>query len=586
MSHRAAQPTRPARGGAWSRRGAPTTLAALALVLTAALAPASSAAPAAVGSATASTSATAVPAPDPGRGSHERLPAIPDGSVPLVDEVDTTPTVRSDGTASAAKKPALLKRTASLSMYQSSWDVPVAPGQEANYVKVTQDLPAKKITVSVDFDAAPTAAENSVAWVYLGMWDAAEDSCVASGQGVVIGALSHSASATEATALYLKDKTSAGTARRSLSGRFLTVTVTGGASTNTGYDCTFAYIDSAPANPADSVQLMHSGAFDFRAEYQKAPQFDVSTSALHAAYPKKWNTIVVVVRNEGDATASSTTLRVSAKKSKFKAKTIKLGTIKPGARKTAKVKIKLTGKSTRAVSLKVSSRGGWNASAKTKVGYRPNPSKLKSLAGRSYWGTVTRPLSGWNVKGLTFVDKRWVYVGIPSKGTPKCSSKIKQCKRYTFNAKKGTFKIGKSTGKVNSERVIYKKLRYTPVKDVKKGARYSAKLSYYDYTGCESSFTCSTWWQHLTLTKGKKFSWTYEAIHSSGIPPYQTFVSISRPTKKGTYQVLSKSRVKFTYVDAKTGKKKSEIHTVRIDQDVLGKHAVKHGLLVGYNPHS
>ena len=584
MSHRVVQPTRAAREGAWSRRGASTALAALALVLTAALAPASTAAPAAAP--TATSAAASIPAPDADRGTQGVLPGIPDGSAPLVDEVDTSPTVRSDGTASAAKKPALIKRTANLSMYQSSWDVPVAPGQEANYVKVTQDLSAKKITVNVDFDAAPTAAENSLVWVYLGRWNAAEDSCVATGQGVVIGALSHHTSATEATALYLKDKTSAGTARRSLSGRFLTVTVAGGASTNTGYDCTFAYVDSAPANPAESVPLMHSGAADFRAEYQKAPKFVVSTSELHAAYPKKWNTISVVVRNEGDTASTSTTLRVSAKKSKFKAKTIKLGTIKPGVRKTAKVKIKLTGKSTRTLSLKVSSRGGWNASAKTKVGYRPTPSKVKSLAGRSYWGSKMRSLSGWNVEGLTFVDKRWVYVGVPRKGTPKCSSKIKQCKRYSFNAKKGTFKIGKSTGKVNSERVIYKKLRYTPLKDVKKGARYSAKLSYYDYTGCEGSYTCSTWWQHLTLTKGKKFSWTYEAIHSSGMPPYQTFVSISRPTKKGTYQVLSKSRVKFTYVDAKTGKKKSEIHTVRIDQDALGKHAVKNGLLVGYDPYS
>src|SRR5690606_17202448 len=123
------------------------------------------------------------------------------------------------------------------------------------------------------------------------------------------------------------------------------------------------------------------------------------------------------------------------------------------------------------------------------------------------------------------------------------------------------------------------KIFYTPLQRPKANLRTSAQLSYYDYNGCEGSYSCSTWWRHLTLNKNGTFRWTYEAIHSSGMPPNQIFVSVSRPTKVGKYQFLSKHRIRFTSPDPETGKSTSELFTVGIDSDVLGRFSPSKGLL-------
>src|SRR5690606_23389972 len=121
--------------------------------------------------------------------------------------------------------------------------------------------------------------------------------------------------------------------------------------------------------------------------------------------------------------------KLSGKGLKFKKKTISVGTIKPGKDKDAVVQVKLTGKKTRTLKAKANASGGWSAKTSTKVGYRAKPKKLKSLVGRSYWAAPFELNAGWDVHGLTFVTKSWVYRGVPPQGTPKCSSKVKKCKK-------------------------------------------------------------------------------------------------------------------------------------------------------------
>jgi len=504
------------------------------------------------------------------------------------DEVrlDASPTTQ--GGTGTARVPQVLSRSANLWMSQEAgWETP--DEKYVDSIDVTQDVRAKTITVSAEYDAPPTASQNSDVVVWFGTWDAEEDYCL---WQMGLAATAHSESSV-ATAEY-KGGGSAGTASRALSGSTLTVTLSGGAAANPGYGCVYAGVFETELDAEGSSVLISSGgADDFDAEMEKAPEFSFYSSELNAAYPGKWNKVYVSVRNDGDLDAKNVKLKLSGKKLTFKSKTVKIGTIKTGTSKNVNVRVKLKGKKTRAMKVKATATGKWSATTSTKVGFRPLPTKVKSLVGTSYWTAPTRYDIGWDVYGLTFVDKTWVYQGVPAKGTPKCSSKVKECKKYSYSAKTGALKIGKLRAKVDSEGVDVTKAPktgavkafYSPLKSPKKNSRIKASLVYNDFSGCGASSFCSTWSQALTLKKNGSFSWTYSAIHSSGFPPYQTFVTVVRPTKKGTYTILTKNRIRFTYVDEDTGKKVKEVHTIGIDSNALGKFAPKYGLLIGDMPH-
>ncbi len=555
-----------------------SVLAAVVLALSAAAVPA-----AAADDAPSATSLLGL-APDESRAVASLAPPsadLPDGVVRL----DATPTVQ-EGVVTSARTPQVIKRTARLWMYRSTDDYP-PDEQDVRAIDVRQDVKAKRVVVDAEYYAPPTASLNTIVWVYLGRWDKAQETC--KGDVIVAGA-GHGAS-NDAAFLDTKGN-NVGTATRSFSGGVLRITASGDGAASTKYDCLFAYVDE-PLTETTARQLKSSGAEDFRAEYEKAPEFEFYSSALNAAYPGKWNKVYVNVKNDGNLTAKKVTLKLSGKGLKFKKKTVSLGTIKAGKSKSVNVQVKLTGKKTRTLSAKATATGKWTAKTTTKVGYRPLPKKVKSLAGTSYWAAPYEANTGWNVYGLTFVNKTWVYQGVPKAGTPKCSSKVKGCKKYSYSAKTGKLKIGKLQAKVDSEGIKVtkvakkgdEKLYYSPLQSPKKNSRINVNLTYNDFQGCGVTFSCSTWTQHLGLKKNGKFSWSYSAIHSSGIPPYQTFVSITRPTKKGTYKILSKNRIQLTYVDAETGKKKKETHTIGIDSNELGKHAPKYGLLIGSMPH-
>ncbi|MDQ2624123.1 MAG: hypothetical protein M3Y20_03070 [Actinomycetota bacterium] len=566
-----------------TRRGMVSAAAALLLVASAAATPAQGAAAQAFPT---GGEPSGLSIPDrPGRETAQVVPEAPLGGPQGAVRLDATATTR--GATTTARTPQVLKREARLWMNRSV-DYWPEPEQEVGSVTVVQDVKAKKVTASVTYDATPTAALNSLLWVYLGTWkDSSQETCTGK---VWVVAMGHG---TSADADFRSSAGSVGSATRSLSGSTLSVTASGAPAAVQTYDCAFAFLDGI-VGAGETTELWNSGADHFKPEMEKAPEFDFYSSALNAAYPGKWNKIYINVDNEGDLTAKNVKLKLSGKKMTFKDKTIKVGTLKAGKDKKVYARVKLKGKKTQKLKITVTASGGWTAKTSTKVGYRPNPSKVKSLVGKSYWAAPYEMNTGWNVHGLTFVNKSWVYQGVPPKGTPKCSSKVKKCKKYSYSAATGKLKIGKMQAKVNSEGIRVtkvakkgdKKLVFSPLKSPKKNSRIKAKLTYNDFNGCGVTFSCSTWTQHLTLAKNGKFSWTYSAIHSSGIPPYQTFVSVTRPTKQGTYKILSKSRIQFTYVDAETGKTTKETHTIGIDSNELGKHSPKYGLLIGAKPHS
>lgn len=503
---------------------------------------------------------------------------------PGVVRLESSPTLGAGSATQAARPVKVLKRTGSLWPRQADGVTPT-PGQHLDRVEVVQDVTAKRIVVTASYDSPPVATQNSALFVFFGTWDAEEEICT---EQVQLGARAHSASATDGAAIYVKDSSSAATSvTRALSGNTLTVTMNGGAAANQGYDCLYGIsLDN------DSGATQFTGyARDFEAEYEKAPKFDFYSSDLHAAYPGRWNKIIISVRNEGDATARGLKVSASGAKVKFKKKAFKPGNLAPGKRTWVTLKVKLTGKKTRKLKVKAAATGGWSASTSTKVGYRPRPKKVASLSGRSYWANESVDRHGWTVHRLTFVNKSWVYTG--SSKLPTCRAKVKGCKKYAYSRKTGALRIGKLRAKVNSEGVkvtkVAKKgdakLNYQPLKTPRAGSRIAVKLKYTDFNGCGMTFSCSTWWQVLTLRRDGTFTRTYDAIHSSGMPGNQTMISVSGPDPSGTYKLLKKGRIKFSYVDEKTGKRVTETHLIGIDSNVLGKFSPRHGLIVGSDPY-
>ena len=586
---------RPAPLQAARRRASRSTTVAAALLLaaTAAITPAHAALPASVPTGADDAPSSLLSAPVPDRASSRA--AIDAHSLsPGEVRLDATPTVR-EGSISSARKPQVVSRSARLWLSTEDgvgWSIP--DEQYVTVFDVKQDVPGKKITITAEYDAAPTSGLNTFVDIYLGKWDK-DETCVGTGNARIT-ALGHGA---VNDALFLKagSTTSIGAATRALSGSVLTVTATGNGAGVDSYDCAFGYLEAVVAD-SKSEPLRRTWAEDFDAVIEKAPKFDFYSSDLNAAYPGKWNKVYINVRNDGDATAKNVKLKLSGKNLSFKKKTIKLGTIKPGKSKKINARVKLKGKKTRAMSVKATAKGKWSAKAKTKVGHRPHPKKVSSLAGKGYWGyfTGTGGADIWQVRGLHFVNKNWVYVGQKSSGKlPKCSSKVKECQRYSYNRSSGQVKIGKIRGKVDSEGIkITKapkksdlnKLQFYPLTKPKKNAKIKAKLEYIDGSGMCWSGSCSSWWRNITLKKNGTFTWTRGSISTFGFPPYQTIHSSSGPDLAGTYKVLSKGRIQFTYTDPETGKRERDVYTIGIDANALGKHKPKHGLLIGAMPHT
>lgn len=581
------------RAGSASRLRTTTSVAAaLLLAATAAIAPATASLPAASTTDGDAPSSVFDVAPDR---TTSRAFVDPADAVSEQSKLESSPTIQ-EGTADSTRKPGVARREGTLYLSTVDGAGSIPDEQYVSRFELVQDVAAKKITITADYDAPPTADLNSFVDVYLGQWNSDETSCEAKGHAR-IAATGHGA-ATDA--LFVKGGTTStiGTATRSLSGTLLTITATGDGAAAQNYECAFGYLD-AVVSPTELKPLRRAWAEDFRAEMEKAPEFNFYSSELNAAYPKKWNKVRFTLRNDGQLDAKNVKVRLSGKKLSFKKKTIKLGTIKAGKRKDFTARVKLKGKKTRTLKVKATAKGKWSATTKTKVGYRPHPKKVRNLKGKSYWGFYTGNAYEqiWQIRGLHFINKNWVYVGMKEKGKlPKCSAKVKGCAKYSYSSKTGKLKIGKLRANVDSEGIVITKLPkksdlrkgmfFSELKKPKKNTRYNMTLSYYDGRGQCFTGSCSSWWRYLTLRKNGTFEWTRGSISTIGFPPYQTIVSTSGPDDAGTYKILSKGRIEFRFTDSETGKKKREVYTIGIDADAIGKYNAKKGLVVGAMPHT
>src|SRR5690606_239965 len=230
--------------------------------------------PTAAVSTDSSTSGTDAPSSSlldiaPDRSSSE---AATDASTSPLGEtqLEATATVQ-EGTATTARKPRVMSRSARLwlsTVDGVGWSIPAE--QYVSVFDVKQDVPGKKITITAEYDAAPTSGLNSFIDIYLGKWTS-DERCVSEGHAR-IAALGHGA-ANDALFVKAGSTTAIGSATRSLSGSVLTVTATGNGAGVDSYECAFGYLD-AVASDTQLEPLRRAWAEDFDAEMEKAPEFE------------------------------------------------------------------------------------------------------------------------------------------------------------------------------------------------------------------------------------------------------------------------------------------------------------------------
>lgn len=424
---------------------------------------------------------------------------------------------------------------------------------------VLQDVGASSLTVTGSFAAAPTASNPAVLYVDLGVVDGDECSRRARLAGDTVAD-------SAAGSFYGADQnpTTPLTVTRSASGAQLTLTATHPAIASQEWECAYALTASSTAPVTVYTRLA--------AEYldvQEAPELSIDAGPPLQGGPKgKWTTLRVDVRNAGRGDATGASLKASGKGIKVKPRRIPLGTLDDRSTSYGnEVKVKLKGKKTSTLKLAVTADGGWTATQKIRIAHEAKPTKLKSLAGRYWWGWEAVQLDqGWSNVALWFVDERFVHVGFPSgAGKPKCKKVSKTCKKYGYNAKTGKVKVGSKSGKVTSAGLKLGKQAYYPLSLPKPGSKLSVALVHNDFSGFCGIY-CTTWTDRLFLTKAGRFTLTRMSIGSIGVPGSGTIVGVVPPDQTGKYKVLSRGRIELRYDD---GSRK--VRTIGVEHDLRGK---------------
>ena len=473
--------------------------------------------------------------------------------------------------AAAAQQPE--RRTATVSTFER--DAAPSTRQAVKDVRVTQDLTSGRITAVATYRAAPTAAADSVLFVYLGEWsgNACHRRVALAAQAVGTG---QAGQFVTGTGPYTS--TGALSFTKNLSGATLVFTSAVDARIRKGdWDC--AFFDVTEAEPADSsapVVHQHSEAVDLTEHYAPLLAMDLG-EPVQGNYRTKWTKVRIEVRNNSLGPASNVTIRPSGAGLNFKPKQRNLGTI--GSRSTkygVEFRVRLKGKNPKKKQRKATftaTSAGKKFTQRVTIAEKPRPKKVKALAGRYYWGfTPASANKGWDTRALWFVNRKWVHVGFSKNGAkPKCGKKVKACKRYTYNPRTGVVKFGGKKAKVTTEGFAIKaakadpKIRWYPTTLAKKGQRFNLSLSRDDYTGNCLIF-CTVKSESLSMDRKGRFVLGSFSITSLGAPGSNSQFASAPADQKGTYQVQKNGRIVLKYANGTTKR-----HTLAIEHDVRGK---------------
>lgn len=435
-------------------------------------------------------------------------------------------------------------------------------------VSVVQDVKGQKVSVTAEYSGTPKSSTPDWLFVYLGTWKGS--TCdVTAGLGLATNA-------TKDAGAMLLPSTNV-TAAVKVNGKTLTLTASGNSRLgSTKWQCATAMTADPFPNPA--VTYQNFAAKSLKTTYVKKAKLRTSVTSTVAVRSGKTAKVRIAVKNTGTATASKVRVRLTGSKLTYSKKSIYLGSIKPGQTKKVSVRVKLTGNTARTGKATATASGNLRSAKNFKVLRYKKTTTPKSLSGKYYWGWRTSYSKGWDNTAIMFVDRKWAYMGVPSKGKPKCSKSVKKCAKYSYNSRTGTLKIGKKTGKVTSKSLRLGKQKYAPLSIPKKGTKLNVALVHKDFNGCFGGPVCTTWTESLLLSKNGRFVRTKDTISGFSVPGVsQTWYNGAGPKERGKYKVLSQGRILFTYA---SGKK--VIRAIGIEQDVSERAAPQsEGLLLG-----
>lgn len=450
------------------------------------------------------------------------------------------------------------------------------PGQQLAAVDVLVDVVAQTVSTTATLNGSP---EGTVS-VVLGTWSGS--TCTpAFGIGLTPG---------QAEGLFLPD------------GEVLAATASGqgnqvGATTaahprlrSTAFECAYANVAASSTSPLTSL----APPDDLVETFQPVLEVEADNKVV-GARSGRWAKLSLEVRNTSRGAASAVRLTAAGKGIEVRTPAIDVGPVDDRSTEYLDLQVRLEqpkkkkGKKPkplkpRTLTLTVTDPGAATATAQAQVVVTPRPTTPKKLTGTYWWGwesTNLQSSAGWINHAIWFVDKKWAHTGWAEGKKPRCSAKVKECVRYSYNQRTGKVKIGRQKAKVTSEGFSFKhpahpdeKLDMEPLTLPKKGTELGLDLYRQNWSGV-CAISCTSYTDYLTMDTDGKF---VEGGFSVGSWPGLGQSWSSAPAdQRGIYKVVSTGIVEMTYAD---GTRRREV--IGIQHDPSGRpNPAFEGVLIG-----
>lgn len=478
--------------------------------------------------------------------------------------------------AAGTAEEGVVRRTARLTDVEHA--AGTTPGQQLAVVEVVVDVVAQTFGTTVTFNGAPDAGPSAT--VVLGTWEGRSckpqvalglSSSGVKGQFVDGEALGATPAAAQPNQL------AAGSAAHPRLG-------------STAFDC--AYANVATGTPATALSLAY--ADDLDETYRPVLEVEADDKVV-GARKGRWAELSLELRNTSQGPATGVRLTAAGKGIEVKQGTLDVGAVDARSTEYLDLLVRLEqpkgkkGKKNRTpaprtLTLTVTDPGAATATAQAQIVVTPRPTTPKKLTGTYWWGwesTNLQSSAGWINHAIWFVDRKWAYTGWAEGKKPRCSAKVKECQRYSYNVRTGKVRIGRQKAKVTSEGFSFKhpdyadeKLRVEPLTLPKKGTKLGVDLYHQNWSGF-CAITCTSYTDYLTMDTGGRF---VEGGFSVGSWPGLGQSWSSAPAdQRGTYRVVSTGIVELAYADGTTRRE-----VIGIQHDPSGRpNPAFEGVLIG-----
>ncbi len=455
----------------------------------------------------------------------------------------------------------------------------VNPQQQLTSVDVAIDLDAQTFSAAARFAATPVDAE-AVLGVVVGTWQG--ETCVPAFAAV--------ASTTSAgTQAQFVDGAAVALTKSTLGAQIVLNSAAHPGMREIAFECAYARI----LDPETGTDLSVASPGSLLETYRPILELEVADSMV-GARKGKWAKLEVSVHNTTQGNATDVRLRAQGKGIKVAKRRIAVGPVAGQTRGVATFKVKLITKKSkngkqapapkpRQLTLTATDPQAETVSTTTKVVITPKPTVPKSLTGTYWWAfepANTLASAGWVNHGLWFVDSSWVYTGWAEGEKPKCSAKVKECRRYVYNPRTGKVRIGKKGANVTSSGFTFahpehsKKIFFNPLTLPEKGSKIGVDLYRQDWTG-NCLIMCTAWTDYLTMDKEGRF--VEGATSVGGWPGLGTTWGGVAPDQRGTYEIVSQGIIELSYADGTVTRR-----VIGFEHDLLGRpDPASTGLLLG-----